>query len=935
MKKTLLLGRAALLLVLAIMWGGDLSAQTTVTIGNGTSSSYFLPYNLLQRWCYAEYIYSSSDINQKEDKDITSIAFYYIGNHNGESFTFDLYMKNDTKSSYSSGTDYAHMSSSDKYYSGTLTLPNSAGWVTITLDNSFNYNHEKNLIVAINRTDKTEGSSGYSTTAGFYTTTNSTTNYSIHYAYSTGDSPYNPATISSSGSVVKGYPNIQITFDDGDSCLSPTDLEAEVTSASTANLSWTTDGEEDKWILEYSTDEDFSVPANITTSDTLTTNSHEITGLTSHTTYYARVKAVCSKDDTSEWSDSVDFTTLYTASIPYKYCFESSDTLECWTLRDLYASSQISTTTAKSGTHSFDFYNNSTERSQYLITPELTGTSNGIHVSLYFKQQLSGPTIQIGYSKEDYLTTSFTWDDAKSSTNNTFIKYEYNCPAGTKFVAIRYNSSNYTHIYVDDIALTVPTYNPSDGNWNSTSSWSNGAVPTSSSDIVISSDITIPSGCSATANTLLVGEGSLKIASGGTLTITNRIDNTIAANLVIEDGGQLITSSTGVAATVQKDITASTAKSGEGWYTIASSVNNPTIASATNLATGTYDLYRFEESEQEKPWENYKAHSSTDFTTLENGRGYLYRNGDDKTLSFTGDLNVGNMSYTITNSGGDFAGFNLIGNPYPHNIYKGAYTAIPNYSGSTLNTGFHTLTNEGAWSTGTDNSTAILPGQGIMVEATKAGTLTILDKTSSSSSKYNNEYIRFTVENAEYSDDAYAWFDKGYGLHKIDHRNPAIPMLYIPQDGEDYSIAIMKDNTEAFGLNFKANTTGSYTLKYKAKGNFDYLHVIDRLTGKDTDMLLDGEYSFVGSTQDDEARFIVKLAYKPNYGSSDETVFAYQSGSEIFVSGEGELQVFDVTGRIVSTETINGVKAVSVPAQGVYVFRLVGENVKTQKIVVR
>ena len=454
-----------------------------------------------------------------------------------------------------------------------------------------------------------------------------------------------------------------------------------------------------------------------------------------------------------------------------------------------------------------------------------------------------------------------------------------------------------------------------DGTWGNSSNWSSGSVSTSSDYVVINAACQIANNSTGTAEKIVLGPN-------GSLTIAN--------------GGQLICNSS-VAATVQKDITASTAKDGEGWYTIASAVNTPSITSATNLTDGTYDLYRFEESEQEKPWENYKAHSSTDFTTLENGRGYLYRNGANKTLSFTGNTNVGDVSCSVSNSGGDFAGFNLIGNPYPHNIYKGAGTAIPNSvtSGYELATGFHTLTNEGAWSTGTDNSTAILPGQGIMVEATTAGTITIEDKTSSSSSKYNNEYIRFTVENAEYSDDAYAWFDKGYGLHKIDHRNPAIPMLYIPQDGEDYSIAIMKDNTEAFGLNFKANTTGSYTLKYNTKGNFDYLHVIDRLTGKDTDMLLDGEYSFVGSTQDDEARFIVKLAYKPNYSSSDETVFAYQSGSEIFVSGEGELQIFDVTGRIVSTETINGVKAVSVPAQGVYVFRLVGENVKTQKIVVR
>ena len=62
-------------------------------------------------------------------------------------------------------------------------------------------------------------------------------------------------------------------------------------------------------------------------------------------------------------------------------------------------------------------------------------------------------------------------------------------------------------------------------------------------------------------------------------------------------------------------------------------------------------------------------------------------------------------------------------------------------------------------------------------------------------------------------------------------------------------------------------------------------------------------------------------------------VFAYQSGSDIIVSGEGELQVFDVMGRMVMNQYINGVQTVEKPSiTGVYIFRL---NEKSQKIVVR
>ena len=443
------------------------------------------------------------------------------------------------------------------------------------------------------------------------------------------------------------------------------------------------------------------------------------------------------------------------------------------------------------------------------------------------------------------------------------------------------------------------------------------------------------------ASATIAADETYTVEKNQTLTITTLSNKGDEDNLIIEDGGQLITSSTGVKATVKKEIEKSTAtKSGEGWYTIASSVSTPAITSGTNLADGTYDLYRFNETEQSTPWENYKAHSSSDFTTLENGRGYLYRNGAKKTLTFAGALNVGEVDYAVTNSGGTLAGINLVGNPYSYNITLGGNTSLLDKDKNALDaesqlTACYTLTNAGGWEPGQlDDDDPIKPSQGFLIEVPEDAK-TIRFSKGAKKDRANNEYIKFIVENSEYSDATYALFDKGLGLSKIDHRNSAIPMIYIPQGKEDYAVAIMNDNTEAFGLNVKVATTGLYTLKYKTKGEFSYLHVIDRLTGEDVDMLLNGEYSFFSSTQDDYARFIVRLAYKPNYGNDNESVFAYQSGSEIFVSGEGELQVFDVLGRFVMSERINGVKTVSVPAQGVYVFRLVGENVKTQKIVVR
>lgn len=155
-------------------------------------------------------------------------------------------------------------------------------------------------------------------------------------------------------------------------------------------------------------------------------------------------------------------------------------------------------------------------------------------------------------------------------------------------------------------------------------------------------------------------------------------------------------------------------------------------------------------------------------------------------------------------------------------------------------------------------------------------------------------------------------------------------MVYIRQDNENFAIATIGDK-KLFNLCFKAKTTGRYTLKVKPDGEFKYLHIVDCLTDEDIDMLKKNEYTFFASTADDENRFVVLLG--ENVVSDD---FAYQNGDDIIVYGDGELQIFDVAGRMVSKQFVSGLDIVRKPSKtGVYVLRLVGKEIKTQKIVVR
>lgn len=460
---------------------------------------------------------------------------------------------------------------------------------------------------------------------------------------------------------------------------------------------------------------------------------------------------------------------------------------------------------------------------------------------------------------------------------------------------------------------------------------------TTVSSVSITEDVTIAGDLNVTY--------TLTVPTDKTLTVNGTLTNTTAANLIIEDGGQLICNSS-VPATFKKTMTAPS-KDVYGWELISSPVHDGTgstiaVANVTNLVSNAdpsfkYDMFAYDE--EYHMWRTQKKEGgATGFTTLNNGEGYMYRNSGNE-LSFVGNTNSDAVAVVrvLTYTTGDLAGFHLVGNPYTHSItVKDNVSLLGDgdvalESGKQLS-GYYLLTNGGSeWTSKLGTTTDIATKQGFLIQI-PAEAKKIKFSNGAKKDRANADNIMFTVANSQFNDVAYALFDNAFGLNKINHRNADAPMLFINQNGQDFAIAAMSDDTKSFNLNFKAGTISQYTLSYKADGKFEYLHVIDRLTGEDVDMLLEGEYSFIGHPKDNENRFIVRLAYASDNNDSSNDIFAYQSGSEIYVTGNGELQIFDVTGRRVMTTTINDSESISIPNQGVYIFRL---NEKVQKIVVR
>ena len=318
----------------------------------------------------------------------------------------------------------------------------------------------------------------------------------------------------------------------------------------------------------------------------------------------------------------------------------------------------------------------------------------------------------------------------------------------------------------------------------------------------------------------------------------------------------------------------------------------------------------------------------------------MYRNGNDYTISISGTLNSAatittpTLTCTGTSETNVFKGFNIIGNPYPHNIKKGDGQAIPN--GDLLESNYYVLLENSTWEP-VDDGEEIHVMEGILVQAKKAGTLTISKipvpapaSKGENDIKTSNNKIWFTINNNEYKDRACVEFKPGHGLNKIAHLNEEAPMLYVNYNGESFASVDMNPEAKAFDLSFEAKTTGWYTLSVNPQGEYSYLHLIDKIAGEEIDLLVDNEYTFIGSKTDQADRFIVRLENSEN---AEYSTFAYQSGSDIVVSGEGELQIFDVMGRLVAQKRVNGVESIDKPqTTGVYIFRL---NGNTQKIVIR
>jgi hypothetical protein len=352
------------------------------------------------------------------------------------------------------------------------------------------------------------------------------------------------------------------------------------------------------------------------------------------------------------------------------------------------------------------------------------------------------------------------------------------------------------------------------------------------------------------------------------------------------------------------------------YYLIASPIGEVDPENVTNMLSNSYDLYYFDQS-PELEWINYYGDDGN--YNLVSGKGYLYANSEDVTLTFTGFPYSGDGEVTLTyDANAHFAGWNLVGNPF-------AQEAFPDRD-------FYVMNTEGNEIQAAERN-YVEPMEGIFVVAEEDGeTMTFSTEVPEKGAAL---VMNVTSNRGTAIDRAIVRFGEKSTLPKF-MLNARNTKLCIPQDDKDYAVVSADSDMGEMPVNFKAAKNGIYTLSFsKEKVSFSYLHLIDNLTGVDVDLLENPNYTFNAQTTDYATRF--KLVFATGNATDDNFVFFSNGKWVINNDGKAIVQVVDVTGRILKSEQIEGCHSMSIKAApGVYMFRLLnGNDMKVQKVVVK
>lgn len=500
--------------------------------------------------------------------------------------------------------------------------------------------------------------------------------------------------------------------------------------------------------------------------------------------------------------------------------------------------------------------------------------------------------------------------------------------------------------------------------------------------LIVTGDCTIP-------GLTIESGGTATIYAGKALTVTGTLSNSAGnGGIVIKsDGtngtGSLKHNTASIAGTVERYFTGSA----ESWHLVSSPVASQEISGsftpAGTYGDGTgYDFYTWYESTM--TWVNKKnttgaptwetANGGNNFVV---GRGYLAAyQAANPTKSFAGNLNNGSISYTLSKSGtGAYAGFNLVGNPYPSSIDWKAGSGwtrsalVDNGGGYDMWIYNAAVGNYGVYNSsdlddnGTNSVTRYIPvGQGFMVKAISASNLTM---TNDVRTTQNPSFLKSTSEIANilrlkvsdlqnsFSDEIKIEFghlnDIG-GAEKMFSFEDKAPSLFTVKSTGNYSTDYRSElRPGTIPISFRAGVDGDYSFTVSNLGSFPtgtLISIEDLQQNITHDLRVEPQFSFTAKKTDSDSRFLLHFGGTFSVGEYPNNQLSIFSRNESIIvsnnlscSTSFDIFVYNLTGQLITRNNTQNQSTVIIPLSaptGFYLVRVVTpEATKTAKVFVK
>jgi hypothetical protein len=304
MKTTLTCAKRLIVLFFTtIVFGLFIQAQTTITLGTGTSvngsTSYPTPYGHYYKNQRVQYLILASELTDLgyNSGTIQAIAFE-VSILYGMDPLPNYVIKGKLTTATSLTTTFDNSGLTELY--SNASLDPVVGWNQHNFSTNLVWDGTSNILLDLCYDLVT--SNAYTKNAGVYYTQTSFTSVNYYFSDSQVACGRTSANYTSSNRA-----NIRLIGDFA-SCQPPTNLLVNNTETTTADMQWTAGGDETLWNLKYGAP-DFDLETGGTLISGLSAANYSFTGLSAGSTYKVVVQADCGGGELSDWAE-IHFNTL-------------------------------------------------------------------------------------------------------------------------------------------------------------------------------------------------------------------------------------------------------------------------------------------------------------------------------------------------------------------------------------------------------------------------------------------------------------------------------------------------------------------------------------------------------------------------------------------------------------------------------------------------